>query len=119
MPDILIPGSSSGGGDDFGGFQFPDSVTGSVSRNEHHAMPIDDDEAFFPNVGFNFDAEGNLIDELEPATVRDPGEAQPSARVRSDSMASERVRQEHSEGRMAGQQVVRKILNFTFFSNIM
>jgi len=100
---------SSGSGDaGIGGFMIAESE-GTVTRRD--IRPADDAEGFFPDVDFNFDAEGNLIElgDVEPVPA---SQAEPAmTRIRSDSAASARVRQEHHEGLLAGQQAVRTPLH--------
>ena len=111
MPDTVIPRSSSDGDGGIGSFQLPESITGSASQNDQALMDLGDEVAFFPDVDFNFDAEGNLI-ELGAPELPVTGAAQSATRVRSDSMASERVRQEHDEGMLAGEQAVCELVMF-------
>ena len=115
MPFIAIPSSSSAG--DLGGFQLPESITGSASRVEPHEIELGDEGTFFPDVDFNFDAEGNLI-EFGAPDLPAIGGPQPATRVRSDSMANERVRQEHAEGRLAGQQMVCEFYKIASLANV-
>lgn len=95
---------SSGSGDaGIGGFIFAESDGPVVGRD---TRPSDDADGFYPDVDFNFDAEGNLI-ELGGVEVL-ASQAEPAmTRVRSDSAARVQVHQEHQEGRLAGQQAVR------------
>ena len=103
LPQIEIPGSDSSGAG-FGGFELAEPAL-------EHAEPeprvtIDTEEmGFLPDVGFNFDDEGNIIESgAQPATAEP--DLPPYHRLRSDSQAAERVRKEHEEGFRATQQPV-------------
>lgn len=99
---LVIPSSGSGNAG-IGGFITAESEGTSAHRD---TRPADHEEGFFPDVDFNFDAEGNLIEFGDKEPVR-AGQAEPAlTRIRSDSVASAQVRQEHQEGLLAGQQAV-------------
>ena len=103
MVALVIPSSSSGHAGGIGGFALPES------EGSRGANIINEEEGFFPDVDFNFDAEGNLIElgEVQQSPVGKPDTAR--ARVRSDSGASALVRQEHQEGLLAGRLDVSKV----------
>ena len=100
---LVIPSSSSGNAGGIGGFALPESERsrGAVISNE--------DEGFFPDVDFNFDAEGNYIElgEVQPTPVGEPDTIR--GRIRSDTETSALVRQEHQEGLIAGRLDVSKV----------
>ena len=101
--EIPPSGTESAGG--FGGFELPSSVAGS-RRDTRRGIELEEEAGLLPDVGFQFDAEGNLID-LGPQPeepIESVGREQP--RIRSDSLASARMRREHEEGMIAGQQAV-------------
>lgn len=108
--DLIIPSSGSRNVGDFGGFSIRDSSTGTGQRGMVW-NPAGEDDGFDPNVDFNFDADGNLIEvgaqlmgQASDARITQP-------RIRSSSAVSARVRQEHAEGNIAGQEAVSGTLN--------
>ena len=102
MADLIIPSSSSGNVGEIEGFVLPESEGG------RGVNIIDEDGGFFPDVDFNFDAEGNFIElgEVQPTPAGEPGATR--ARIRSDSEMSALLRQEHQEGLVAGRLEVSK-----------
>lgn len=113
---LVIPSSGSGNAGGIGGFTITEPERTSARRDNRPTDVLNDEEGFFPDVGFNFDAEGNLIElgDLGPVPT---GEAEPAAmRIWSDSATSAQVRQEHQEGLLAGQQAVCTLLGEERFS---
>ena len=104
---LVIPTSETGIAGDLGGFVLPESERGSFQRTTRPGdTTLEEEEGFFPDVDFEFDAEGNLIDRAAEQRVPRT-EARPDIpRLASDSAASARVRQEHEEALQAGQQTV-------------
>ena len=101
---LEIPTSDTGHAGDIGGFTLPGSDHGSDQRaTRPRDTLLEEEEGFFPDVDFDFDAEGNLIDRAaQQRALR--GEARPDLpRLGSDSAASARVRQEHEEALQAGR----------------
>ena len=97
---IVIPTSDTGNSGDLGGSILPRSDLGSASRgNRLRNLLEDDEEGFLPNIDFDFDAEGNIVDYGADRPIQeDDGAAASLTRVRSDSAASARVLREHEEG---------------------
>ncbi|KAI9765927.1 MAG: hypothetical protein M1840_007068 [Geoglossum simile] len=100
---LIIPTSNTGGDvGDIGGFVLPDEGGGARgSRFGFEAAIYEEQgEGFFPDVDFEFDADGNIrdISAEKRASTALPGRG----RLDSDSAASGRVRMEHDEGLMAG-----------------
>ncbi|MCJ1249630.1 hypothetical protein MMC30_006856 [Trapelia coarctata] len=103
---LVIPSSGSGNAGGIGGFTIAESEGTSARRDTRPADAVNDEEGFFPDVDFNFDAEGNLI-ELGDLGPLPTGQVEPAMTgTRSDSAASAQVRQEHQEGFLAGQQAL-------------
>lgn len=102
---LVIPSSGSVSAGAIGGFTLAESE-GASARRDTGPTEVLHEEGFFPDVDFNFDAEGNLIElgDVEPVLA---GQTEPAmTRVCSDSAVSALVRQEHQEGVLAGQQAV-------------
>lgn len=98
---IVIP--SSGTSNRVGsGFNLAQSVAGSVHGEAQPGLILEEDSGFLPDIDFNFDADGNIV-ELDPVQQPTLPQSGPPGRVRSDSAVSARVRQEHQEGQ---QQIV-------------
>ena len=103
---LVIPTSNTGGDvGDTGGFVLPGEGGGSRGSRLGFEAAIHEEqgEGFFPDVDFEFDADGNIRDisaEKRTSTAL-PGRG----RLDSDSAASGRVRMEHDEGLMAGIMV--------------
>ena len=114
---LVIPSSGSGNAGGIGGFTIAESEGTSARKDTRPADGVNDEEGFFPDVDFNFDAEGNLVElggtgpvpmrQAEPATTR----------IRSDSAASAQVRQEHQDGLLISQQAVCVLFGRSYFSH--
>ena len=104
LPGIEIPASGSSGAD-FGGFELAGEVPGSAGQERRITLETEE-EGFLPDVDFDFDEEGNIIDlGATAATTEEPA----LPRFRSDSQVSERVRMEHQEGFTAERQPVSEL----------
>ena len=102
IPPLDIPASGSSG-IDLGPFEFPGSVPGSTSRR----MVIEtEDVGFLPDVDFNFDEEGNLVDLSAPI---EPALLQSGALNPSDLQVTGNVLEQMEEGVTTGQQPVSNI----------
>ena len=105
---LIIPTSNTGGdAGDIGGFVLPgEGVDIRGSRLGFEAAIYEDQgEDFFPDVDFEFDADGNIRD--ISAEKRTSAALPGRGRLDSDSAASGRVRMEHDEGLLAGIAVCR------------
>ena len=86
-----LPSSSAGLGG-FGGLDLPESMASSVLRQQ--AGPPEDEPSFLPDVGFNFDADGNIVEMGdEPTEVAPPGGEQARG-VQGESPVSQQLRSE-------------------------
>ena len=102
LPGIEIPASGSSGAN-FGGFELAGPMPGPAEQERR--ITLDTGEGgFLPDVGFDFDEEGNVFD-LGAPDVALPEIAVPP-RLRRESQLIERVRMEHEEGFMTGRQPV-------------
>ncbi len=100
---LHIPGTSGSSDIDRGAaFNVPDS---DQTRRRDPFSRIDDENNLLEDVDFIIDDEGKMVD-VVPGPVIEPTDQAAAPRVRSDSLASVRVRQEHEEGRLAGQRAV-------------
>lgn len=97
---LVIPTSDIYGASETGGFDVPELGLGPVhGATDDFLGRVQDDEGegFLPDVGFEFDGEGNLrnldLGERVEATI-DPARV----RLESESAASGRVRRDHDEG---------------------
>ena len=100
---LIIPSSSIGGAADLGGFTLPGEDRSSAQRNAHMRSILGEDEGGFDlDPGFNFDADGNIVetDERRPEPGTPTGAV--GVRLGSDSALSARVRQEIEAGMQAG-----------------
>ena len=96
---LVIPTSDSGNVGGIEGFELADSGSITVRRNLGTADVLPEEEGFFPDVDFNFDADGNMIELEAPQAM---SFVEPPPRIRSDSGTSAKIRQEHEEGFLAG-----------------
>lgn len=112
--------SGAGGGFELGSVGVPSTgsgfagihrsfISGSSVKHVPHllhpSMALQGEDDFFPDVDFQFDAEGNIIELQAPTTTVD---AQVSGlpRVRSDSLVGARIGEEHAVDMVASQAVV-------------
>ncbi|KAI9823480.1 MAG: hypothetical protein M1832_002491 [Thelocarpon impressellum] len=103
---LVIPTSDLGDVGDFAGLTIGSDGRVSARRDGRLGLEQavrDEDEGFFPDVDFEFDADGNMrevrADDLPPRQRDLSSFVGPrTARPPSDSAASERVRREHEEG---------------------
>ena len=102
---LVIPTSDTGNAGDIGGFTFPGSEGGSAQRTSRvRDAFLDEEAAFYPDVDFNFDAEGNLVD---LSTEEQPVEAKSRPmlpELNAGSAVTARMRREPQEASEAGQQ---------------
>ncbi|MCJ1404428.1 hypothetical protein MMC11_007653 [Xylographa trunciseda] len=96
---LVIPTSDSGNAGGTGGFHLADLGSSTTKRDTRNADIFPEEQGFFPDVDFNFDAEGNMI-ELEAPPARQVEDRVP--RVWSDSGVSSQMRQDHDEALLAG-----------------
>lgn len=100
---LVIPGTS-GSSDHAGGA--PYIASESLQSGHRSLLSLLDDEAnLLPDVDFRFDDDGNMVD-VVPEVVPEVADIAVNLRMRSDSLASGRVRQEHEDGRLARQRAV-------------
>jgi len=105
---LVIPTSETGATADIGGFVIPGADGGSAQRGNRLRGPIleGDEEGFFPDVDFELDAEGNVIEfSAEEKAQRRSAAGAGGSRLSRDSAASGRVRREHEEGLQAFAQL--------------
>ncbi|MCJ1393678.1 hypothetical protein MMC18_006554 [Xylographa bjoerkii] len=96
---LIIPTSDSGNPGDTGGFHLAKSGSSATKRDAGIADFFPEEQGFFPDVDFNFDAEGNMIELETPQAVQSN---EPVPRGRSDSGVSTQIRQDQEEGVLAG-----------------
>ena len=102
LPQIEIPSSSGGG--DFGGFELADPAT--EPRGPERRLTFETDETgFLPDVDFNFDDEGNIIDFGALEAALEP-ELPVLPRHRSELQAREPIVQGHQEDILTAPQLV-------------
>ncbi|KAH0533852.1 hypothetical protein FGG08_007522 [Glutinoglossum americanum] len=102
---LIIPTSNTGGdAGDVGGFTLPGDDGGGRGSKPGFEVGIyeDQEDGFFPEVDFEFDADGNIRNISTDKENRTSTIAPGRGRLDSDSAASGRVRMEHEEGLMAG-----------------
>ena len=108
---LEIPTSDTGGGTaDAGGFVVLGDDGDSAQRGSRLGgpAPADDEEGLLPDVDFEFDAEGNVVElNVEDRAQRQSvlGVGVEGSRLSRDSGASGRVRREHAEGLRAMAQL--------------
>lgn len=105
---LVIPTSDTGGAADFGGFAIPSDNDDPAQRGSRLGGPIfgGDEEGFLPDVDFEFDAEGNVVElNAEDRAQRQSATGVGGSRLSKDSAASARVRREHEEGLQAMAQL--------------
>ncbi|MCJ1285274.1 hypothetical protein MMC26_004614 [Xylographa opegraphella] len=98
---LLIPTSDSGNAGGTEGFQVAMPGSNATEIGQGTANVFLEEQGFFPDVDFNFDAEGNMV-ELETPQGVQFDEAVP--RTRSDSETSGRMRQGYDDGLLTGHQ---------------
>ncbi|MCJ1434419.1 hypothetical protein MMC27_003787 [Xylographa pallens] len=96
---LLIPTSDSGNAGGIGGFQLANSGSNATEIDHGIADVFSEEQGFFPDVDFNFDAEGNMIELEAPQAVQFH---EPVPRSRSDSVISAQMRQHHEDGHLTG-----------------
>ncbi|MCJ1384907.1 hypothetical protein MMC17_008025 [Xylographa soralifera] len=96
---LLIPTSDSGNAGGIGGFQLAKSGSNATEIDHGIADVFPEEQGFFPDVDFNFDAEGNMIELEAPQAVQVDEHV---LRVRSDSGLSTQMRQDHEDGLFTG-----------------
>ncbi len=105
---LVIPTSDTGAFGDAGGFTFLQDGVVPGQENDYAApgeLMLEDD-AFFPEVDFEFDADGNQREVSVAERERRQIAAGPGrTRLGSSSAASGQVRREHEEARLAGFDV--------------
>lgn len=105
---LVIPTSDTGGIGDVGGFVIPGDDGDSAHRGRRPGDNIfeRDEEGFLPDVDFEFDAEGNVVElNAEDRAQRQGVMSVGGSRLSRDSAASGRVRREHEEGLQAMAQL--------------
>jgi hypothetical protein len=107
---LVIPTSESGNTGGAGGFALR-SDTASVQRATTAANVFDNEDGFLPDIGFNFDTEGNFIDlgDIQTGAVQtlEPELPEPATRVRSESRAADaQLQREHEQSLRAAQERV-------------
>jgi hypothetical protein len=103
---LVIPTSESGNNGGAGGFAHR-SDTASVQRATTAANVFDNEDGFLPDIGFNFDTEGNFIDLGDVQTGAEPELLEPATRVRSESRAADaQLQREHEQSFHAAQEGV-------------
>ncbi|KAI9787869.1 MAG: hypothetical protein M1835_002624 [Candelina submexicana] len=103
--DLVIPTSDTGGIGDVGNFTLAQDEPGPVPGDRHSDLggPMHEDDFFFPEVDFEFDADGNQRDVgVAERERRQLAASHGIARRGSDSAASGQVWREHEEARRAG-----------------
>jgi len=104
MLGLVIPTSDVGGAGDIGGFVLPSDNASAAHRSARFSGLLgDEDEGFNLDPGFQFDAEGNLIEDVSPVQI---GDQPDNLRLGSDSAASGRLRRELLESLQQGQPEV-------------
>lgn len=105
MLGLIIPSSDIGGAGDLGGFELPVDDRSSAQRSARMRSILGEDEGGFDlEPGFNFDADGNIIED-RPGPI---AAARPAAvSLGSDTALSAMVRQQIEEGMGARQINVR------------
>ncbi|MCJ1476147.1 hypothetical protein MMC13_004812 [Lambiella insularis] len=102
--DLVIPTSDSGNTGGIGGFRVAETE-GDLAREDNiERNLLTEEEGFNPNVDFNFDAEGNMIELGGASTAPANTLGHARAGVRSDSGIGALVRQDHEEAILAAQQ---------------
>ena len=106
--DLIIPTSDSGNAGGFGGFELAGSKNGSAQRTSRvEDLSIDEEAIFYPDVDFNFDAEGNLVDLSAEQQIAGADSDLTLPRLDVDPAVTARVRREHQKAREARQEGVR------------
>ena len=109
FPGIEIPASGSTGAG-FGGFELPGSMPGPTEQERRITVETEEG-GFLPDVDFDFDEEGNMID-LGAGGIAAP-EIDVPPRLRRDAHLTEQVRMEHEEGLVTSRQPVRYSKNLS------
>ncbi|KAI9716762.1 MAG: hypothetical protein M1812_005102 [Candelaria pacifica] len=103
---LIIPSTDTGGFVDVGGFTLPRDELESFHGNDYTNLggPVLEDDSFFPEVDFEFDADGNQRDVgVAERERRQLAAGYGRAMLGSDSAASGgQVRREHEEATRAG-----------------
>ncbi len=102
LPGLVIPTSDTGA--DIGGFVIPgdDDSSPLPGSRMGGAQLGGDEDGLLPDVDFEFDADGNLIElNAEERARRQSAANVGGSRISRDSATTGRVRQEHEEGLQA------------------
>ncbi len=105
---LVIPTSDTGGAAEIGGFAIAGDDDDLAQRGSRIGAPMfeGEDEGFIPDVDFEFDAEGNVVElNAEDRALRQFATGVGGSRLSRDSAASGRVRREHEEGLQAMAQL--------------
>lgn len=105
---LSIPTSDTGNAGGVGEFMFAGSDDGSAYRSSRPAALLNDDEGFLPDVGFNFDEEGNIIDSRAqpqlPVNLNDVD--LPISHSIPRAQGDSQMRQEYQDSQLAEQRHV-------------
>ena len=96
---LILPTSDSGNASGIGGFQLARSGSNATGIGHRVAEVFSEEQGFFPDVDFNFDAEGNMIELEAPQPVQSEEHV---SRARRGSELSARMRQDNEDGLMTG-----------------
>ena len=107
LPGLILPSSGSGNNDAMEGFELQRSNTGSIQNDTVLPVMFQEEEGFLPDVDFNFDADGNMIElRVQSRPVNETGQG--ATEEWNESAVTKRVPQESEEGLLVGQQRVRQ-----------
>ena len=104
---IVIPSSDSGNAGPMGGLTFRDSERGSVQQERISAGLAEAEAGFDPNVDFNFDEDGLLVELGSATRPSAAGTGTGAARLSGDSGFRAQIGPGPDDGRPAGQDMVR------------
>ena len=97
---LLIPTSDSGNAGGIEGFQLAKSGSNATEIDHGIRDVFPEERGFFPDVDFNFDTEGNMIELEAPQALQS---VNPVPRDRSDSETNTQLHHDHDDGHLTGQ----------------